>query len=65
MARERKQPADLTEGVLFAELKRRHPYLILPKMLAERAVVFPFEPLRLEQTGAVLGKWADLAAQGC
>ena len=64
MARNRKQATDPTEPVLFNELKRRHPYLILPKLLAESAMKYPFEPLRLEQTTAVLAKWADLAAKG-
>lgn len=50
--------------MLFSERKRHHPFLILPKLLTERAMVFPFELSRLEQAGAVLAKWADLAAKG-
>jgi hypothetical protein len=52
-------------GALFSwDFRRRHPHLILPKLLTERAKGFVFEPARLQSGLAALLNWADLAAQG-
>lgn len=52
------------DAALFPELKRRHPHLILPKLLTERAT----KAFLVENGSAaglpVLTRWADLAAQG-
>lgn len=52
-------------GALFSpEFRRRHPHLILPKLLTEKATTFFFEEARLAGGSAALAQWADLAAQG-
>ena len=52
-------------GVLFsAEFRRRHPHLILPKLLTEKAKGFFFDEVRLQSGLAALAHWADLAQQG-
>jgi hypothetical protein len=61
MANEAKHPG----GALFSwDFRRRHPHLILPKLLTERAKGFVFDPARLQTGLAALLNWADLAAQG-
>ena len=52
-------------GALFSwDFRRRHPHLILPKLLTERAKGFVFDPTRLQSGLAALLNWSDLAAQG-
>lgn len=59
-----KKVKDTGDAALFPERKRRHPHLILPKLLTERAGKFPFDENRLRDSVVVLARWADLAAQG-
>ncbi|MFA6133276.1 MAG: DNA methyltransferase [Phycisphaerae bacterium] len=52
-------------GALFStDFRRRHPHLILPKLLTEKAKGFFFDDARLQSGLAALSHWADLAAQG-
>ena len=52
-------------GALFStEFRRRHPHLILPKLLTAEARCFFFDEARLQSGLAALSHWADLAAQG-
>jgi hypothetical protein len=61
MARKKKAQ---TQPVLFADLPRRHPRLILPKLLADKATVFPFDDARFRASSSELERWADLADRG-
>ena len=60
MAKQAKEPGPVP---LFPEFRRRHPHLVLPKLLAERALVFPFDEARVQRSRGVLERWAELAAQ--
>ncbi|MBI4579478.1 MAG: N-6 DNA methylase [Planctomycetes bacterium] len=67
MAKKGKQAGPQT---LFPEARRRrHPHLILPKLLTEKATSLPVDNLppterdRTRASLAVLNRWADLAAQ--
>jgi hypothetical protein len=52
-------------GALFSpDYRRRHPHLILPKLLTEKAMCFPFDEPRLQSSLGALAHWADLAKQG-
>lgn len=59
-----KKAKDGGQPTLFPESRRRHPHLILPKLLTEKAIIFPFDDARLKGGLSVLQRWADLAAQG-
>ncbi len=50
-----------SDDALFAPVRRRHPQLILAKLLAERANVWFADPGSLSTANAVLSRWADLA----
>lgn len=49
---------------LFPEFRRRHRHLVLPKLLTEKAIIFPFDDARLNSAVSELQRWADLASQG-
>ncbi len=59
-----KKAQPIEDVMLFPDLKRRHPHLILPKLLNEKASQFPFDPGRLRCGVEVLARWAELAAKG-
>jgi len=61
MAKKPKHP-----GSMFApDFRRRHPHLILPKELTEKATCyFSDDDPRLKSGKTALSHWADLAAQG-
>lgn len=59
-----KKAKDSGEALLFPDFRRRHLYVILPKLLTEKATIFPFDGARLKGGAAVLARWADLAAKG-
>ena len=46
---------------LFPIAQRRHPQLILAKLLGEKAMMLPFDPACLNAATAALTRWADLA----
>ncbi|MGA2498445.1 MAG: DNA methyltransferase [Tepidisphaeraceae bacterium] len=46
---------------LFPIAQRRHPQLMLAKLLSEKAMMLPFDPARLGAATAALTRWADLA----
>ncbi|MFH1108912.1 MAG: hypothetical protein V1790_06935, partial [Planctomycetota bacterium] len=59
-----KKAKDSGQPLLFPEFRRRHLHLVLPKLLTEKATIFPFDDARLKNALSVLLRWADLAAQG-
>jgi len=59
-----KTAKDSGDALLFPDFRRRHPHLILPKLVTENATRFPFDDARLKSGLGVLKRWADLAAQG-
>ncbi len=61
MAKTPKQPGS---PLFDPDFRRRHPHLILPKMLSEKATCHSFDDARLQSGLAALANWADLAAQG-
>ncbi|NNM85162.1 MAG: N-6 DNA methylase [Phycisphaerales bacterium] len=62
MAKKTKSTDDA--GLFMDTRQRRHPHLIIPKLLSERAAVFPFDADELTQAEVALNKWAKLGAQG-
>ena len=62
MAKKPKHPGSM---LFTPDLRRRHPHLILPKLLSEKATCFfSDDDPRLKSGKAALSHWADLAAQG-
>ena len=57
----KRDAAALTSTSLFPDLKRKHPHLILPRLLTERATENPFDPARLQVGQDALRRWAELA----
>jgi len=59
-----KKPKHHGSMLFTPDYRRRHPHLILPKLLTEKADLFRFDDARLQSGRAALANWADLAAQG-
>ena len=56
-----KKVRDSQTPPLYSEMRRRHLRLFLPKLLTDKAALFPFDPDQLNAANAALKRWADLA----
>jgi hypothetical protein len=59
-----KKATDSSEALLSPDFRRRHPHLILPKLVTDKAGKIFFDETRLKSGLAVLKQWGELAAQG-
>ena len=59
-----KQAKAAGDAHLFKPVRRRHPHLILPKLLTKQASEWHFDPARLRDGQDALRRWAELADGG-